>query len=689
MKNYRVELGLLLTALSTLVLIHLSLSEYFFRDEDYTYLALARWSMGESNYLALNVMGGFWFRPLGLAGWRFSYLLFDTSSAGHYLLNIAAHLISVFLLYKFALELKASKRGAFWGAILFAVHPVSTGTTLYLSARFDLLGMPFAIAAMFFALRKQKLLMASFTLIACLFKEVYAILPAAIFALIALHDMAEEKKGWIKSAIVGAIPSVLSVIIYILLRHSVTGQLGGYSHQRVSFAESLMLAPIHAVRSLMIMPKVLMGKLPDSSVSIMAMCALFIIAFVFTGKDIRKKGSRALKSGIALLAIFFVLPSQFPNLVASAPRLSYLPLLGFSIIIASMLPASGKKYITHIPLMVITALYLWASAGQSVSFTSRSIEERKIYTEVMGFIESRYTPTADRESTVVFLGLPKNHFGLCLMLPAMAPRSWEADPDFKKLRTDWLYADRISYSGRKVREGEALTAEKIMSVFDYDFGDRLIIFNDGKHIAWVRKPPDILGLINSGQDILVAAMQNNREVVDVTRAFKEKAGIRGNFIESDRVRTDIEYKALEISKTFVAAGDASIKGLVSTAETAVILKVELVSNGIDPHLSFPPVNINAIEVKEISITISLAPDSGMLPSKTEGELIWESGTDPGYGLRQKITFPVIADGANRTYVVPVGKMPQWYLSGTIRSLRFDPFPYPGAVFIEKITISYY
>jgi hypothetical protein len=102
------------------------------------------------------------------------------------------------------------------------------------------------------------------------------------------------------------------------------------------------------------------------------------------------------------------------------------------------------------------------------------------------------------------------------------------------------------------------------------------------------------------------------------------------------------------------------------------------SNGNDPALGGPPLEIQASKYKAVAIR--------MKASRNErGQLFWATTTSAISG-QNSVLFDIIGDGAMHEYSVPVGENRRW--RGIIKALRFDPGSTPGTKFeIESIRLA--
>ena len=117
--------------------------------DDYSLLALPRFF--DNPLLPFwheHVEGGLHYRPMGLALWWISERLFGSAPLPHYLLNAALLGTVAIALWRVVARISAREGLAFTLALAFAVHPIATGTTAWLSNRFELLAALFGLLAL-------------------------------------------------------------------------------------------------------------------------------------------------------------------------------------------------------------------------------------------------------------------------------------------------------------------------------------------------------------------------------------------------------------------------------------------------------------------------------------------------------------------------------------------------------------
>lgn len=106
------------------------------------------------------------------------------------------------------------------------------------------------------------------------------------------------------------------------------------------------------------------------------------------------------------------------------------------------------------------------------------------------------------------------------------------------------------------------------------------------------------------------------------------------------------------------------------------------SEGTDPIMASPPIEIPAIAIGEIQITMRVRAAQSILG----GELHWLASGQTDFSPGLKSAFRVIADETWRTYHVDIAKSGMLLMGDHITQLRFDPVDAPAEIAIRSITI---
>lgn len=120
-----------------------------FAGDDWHYLALLRHIDSPIDIFSSNIAGAYFYRPIALFLFWLSEAILGINPIAHYGINVALHGWVAFEVFALATTISKARVASAWAGTLFLLLPASTGTTLWVSDRFDLL----ATAAMLGSLR--------------------------------------------------------------------------------------------------------------------------------------------------------------------------------------------------------------------------------------------------------------------------------------------------------------------------------------------------------------------------------------------------------------------------------------------------------------------------------------------------------------------------------------------------------
>lgn len=298
---------------------------------------------------------GRYYRPVVSASYAIDYMVWGPKAAGFHFTNILIHLINTLLVFKLLMLLfknvqhKYKTYFLFFGAALFALHPIHTEAVSWVSGRTDSLFFTFFAAAFIYYLKfkeestnKNLLMLSLYYFLSLLSKEMAITLPVVIilYEFIInqknkLADFAQEKKAIIYMAAV----SVLFLFIRWLILKDVPVRESYYYFYGKSFATVFftMLQAIPVYFKLILVPYGMLyhysGNLPfiDSIARTEAIFAIAIIAILLFSAFYLRKRLPWLS-----FSIFFIFLTLAPvlNIVPTmnfiAERFIYLPSLALS-----------------------------------------------------------------------------------------------------------------------------------------------------------------------------------------------------------------------------------------------------------------------------------------------------------------------------------------------------------------------
>lgn len=183
-------------------------------------------------------------RPLMAWSFQIETLLFGSWAPGYHLVNLLAHMLCVWLLYRFLFRNGIDSRAAWLAAMFFAVHPLSTQPLWILGDRaetFVLIGGLIALIAY----PTRPLLTAGGLLLALFSKETAVTIPAWLVAWEFLGRCPEPVAVGIR--IRRLVPPFLIVLSYLFYRSLVFSGIGGYrsvDHARFDHLADVMMQNI-------------------------------------------------------------------------------------------------------------------------------------------------------------------------------------------------------------------------------------------------------------------------------------------------------------------------------------------------------------------------------------------------------------------------------------------------------------
>lgn len=302
-----------------------------------------------------------YYRPLTTLTFALDRFLHGPAPRGYHATNIILHLVVSILVYLAAARISASRRSAFFAALLFAIHPAHAEPVAYISARADLLcglGMAAALLAHLrwreTASGRDLAISVACYAVASFSKSIAVVFPA----LLAIHALSLEpgKRRWLAAVLPYAAVAMLFLAVreYVLvvkswegsyplgIRLSNTGLFLVKYLRNALFPFGLRLFYDIPVRPSLLEPSVL------SAWSIIAAIAFFAAATV--------RRHTAAVFGTAwffacLLPVCGLIGIFYPSPMAD--RYMYVPLIGLALASASLfdrIPAGAFRAGARSPL---------------------------------------------------------------------------------------------------------------------------------------------------------------------------------------------------------------------------------------------------------------------------------------------------------------------------------------------------
>lgn len=331
---------------------------------------------------------GRYYRPVISASYAIDYAIGGLKPFGFHLTNIIIHVINTLLVFKLLLLIFSPKDGkksktllyaVFFGALIFAVHPIHTEAVTWVSGRTDSLSFTFFAAAFIYYIKYSRenksvnlFFILFFYILSLLSKEMAITFPLVVI----LYDlMLNEgyKKEFIRSRL--NIYSILAAVsvLYLFLRWLILKDIPQretyfyFYHKDFLTAFLTMLQTIPLYFRLLVFPVGLLyhynGYLPyiSSFASIGAIYSIIFILFalavaLFIFKKIPMISYAVLIVFITLLPVMNIVPTM--NFMAE--RFLYIPSISLSLVIAVIIIKFSNektKQVLYSLVIVLAAFY--------------------------------------------------------------------------------------------------------------------------------------------------------------------------------------------------------------------------------------------------------------------------------------------------------------------------------------------
>ena len=167
---------------------------------------------------------GGYYRPLVSLSFMADYALWKENPFGYHLTNFIFHLLNVFLVYLLGKVLWGKRTTpAFFGALLFAIHPIQTEAVSFIPSRVDLIATFFYLGAWVLfdqAVRRQSVKRLSGSLVLFVFSLLSKEMSVTLPILLSLYGLVFDGQDR-KRAFSFTIPFWVLLLNYLLLRNFV------------------------------------------------------------------------------------------------------------------------------------------------------------------------------------------------------------------------------------------------------------------------------------------------------------------------------------------------------------------------------------------------------------------------------------------------------------------------------------
>ncbi len=303
------------------------------------------------------------YAPFSMIAFAIEWLIFKGNPTAHHVMNLLLHMINSVLVYKLVLLLFKDKTKAFLCAIIFCIHPLQVETVAWVSAKNNLLYSMFFLLGLINYSRfilgkttKQYVYSVLFFIVSVLCK------PSAIcFPLIlVLVDYLLKQTQSIKTLILNKIPFITIallfgfVTIYTRTEDKFINQNHAYAiYEQIGYAGYAILQYVY--KFLVPINLSVIYPYPQNKLMSIVLGYIVILILVVLIYNLFKSSVKTIVFGIMFLVFNLILVLQFIPFgeVLTADRYMYLPIIGISAVVLSIVPLNSN-YLK----VVITSLFV-------------------------------------------------------------------------------------------------------------------------------------------------------------------------------------------------------------------------------------------------------------------------------------------------------------------------------------------
>lgn len=431
--------------------------------DDYFQLAFVRlldspWALFVHDHFA--PAPGSVFRPLGFASMWLGVELFGTDYAAHAWCGIVLHALAALSLFAMLRRACVDGPAALIATLLFALHPATTGTALWWSARFDVLAALFTFVAMRAAIAyREERTVASLAqalvaaLAAILSKEVGVVAIAAIVVQWIHWALVEPSQR--RRAVVSIGAAIACVIAYFGWRAAVLGTPASGLTGALPLADAIVKGLVEGVRQ---MPAYLTfwPRLQMPARMLLVVASFIALVALLSRRDSRRADIALLASGATVLLLPLVLQAPVVALnaqpldtgqsvieAAMQSRLYYMGLGGVAMILAVVFDrvlrdATSLRRTSLIVFAIFAGFAVGAmSRDDARAFAERSTRNARLAHAAVSAVDAMVLP--ESPCHVVFLGIePPPEWGVFVSMDAVV-KALDTRPE--RVGRCWFHAD--------------------------------------------------------------------------------------------------------------------------------------------------------------------------------------------------------------------------------------------------------
>jgi tetratricopeptide (TPR) repeat protein len=293
------------------------------------------------------------YAPIAMIGFAIDWLIFNGNAAGHHTMSLLFHIINGVLVYNLASLILKDNLKALLCAIIFCFHPLQVETVAWVSAKnnlvysvFFLLGLIQYSRFIVEGMRKHYVYALLFFVLSVLSK------PSAIcfpLVLVLLDYLLKSKKDF-KSLIINKIPFIMVAAIlglatiYTRTEDKFINQNHAYAiHERIGYAGYAILQYIY--KFFIPMDLSVIYPYPQNKTVSIIIGYVVIAILIFGIYKLYKSSSKIIFFGLLFFIVNLLLVLQFIPFgeVLTADRYMYLPIIGISIALLSIIPLKESQ----------------------------------------------------------------------------------------------------------------------------------------------------------------------------------------------------------------------------------------------------------------------------------------------------------------------------------------------------------
>jgi len=337
-----------------------TLPSYFLSD-DFVLLKHAKALHGAFRPLFTNGGGDGFFRPIGYVSLVLTSTWAGANPTLWHATALVLHIVNVLLVFTLAFVIGRSRFASFFAAALFAIHGTRPEVAVWIAGRFDLLSTFFVLCGLLFFIGSQSqaapvghfYAAASMVcmVLAILNKETAYLFPALLVLVLVDQQNVSRRK------MASLIPFFVAAAALFLYRLWIFSGVGGYNDPLTGKSLALSIRLLPALKALLLRTWAILffpinwSREPNKLLVLTMMAYILALVWLTTARMNR------MRLVFPLAFVFVTAVPALPLLLIgqdlNKSRLLYLPSVGFSILLATLLDAVRCKVRGIIPDVIL------------------------------------------------------------------------------------------------------------------------------------------------------------------------------------------------------------------------------------------------------------------------------------------------------------------------------------------------